>query len=75
MILQDVIDAIKEIKNEINIEKRNQKLDYLLNNVPFDKSRIEEIIQDIEELTLEAHNLDSKISVRIIEDIIRKYKI
>jgi hypothetical protein len=54
---------------------RNQKIDYLVDNVPFDRNRIEEIDQDIEEMRMEAHNLDSPASVSSIQEIIAKYKL
>ncbi|MBC7525371.1 MAG: hypothetical protein H7239_13160 [Flavobacterium sp.] len=75
MNLEDVKRAIEGVLNAKTIEDRDQKLDYLINDVPLDRCRIEEIEQDIEELRKEAHNLDSKISVSIIKDIIEKYKL
>jgi hypothetical protein len=75
MTLLDVIKAIEGVLNAVTIEDRDQKLDYFINDVPLDRSRIEEIEKDIEELRMEAHNLDSQASVSIIQDIIEKYKL
>lgn len=75
MTLQEVIDAIESVRNAKTVEERSQKLDYLLDGVPLDRSKIDEIEDDIEDLKLEAHNLDSRISVEIIEEIIAKYKL
>ena len=75
MTLLDVKKAIEGVLNAVTIVDRDQKLDYFINDVPLDSSRIEEIEKDIEELRMEAHNLDSQASVSIIQDIIEKYKL
>jgi hypothetical protein len=75
MTIEEVKEEIKGVLNAKTAEERNQKIDYIIDNVPFDRSRIEEFEADIKELELEAHNLDSHISVSAIEEIIKKYKL
>jgi hypothetical protein len=75
MTIEQIIEAIDGVINAKTIEIRDQKLDLVLNGIPLDKRKIDEILIDIETLRLEAHNLDSVISVNIIQEIIEKYRL
>jgi len=75
MTIDKVKETIQGVINAKTVEKRNQRIDKLINDVPFDRNRIEEIKQDIDKLRMEAHHLNCPISVSEIKEIIKKYKL
>ena len=70
--IEQILDEIISSKTD---EIRNQKIDYLISNIPINQDKIESIKNDIAEvIILATHKLDTPSAVKAILEIASKYR-